>query len=79
MSTLPAGLRKKLNRVAEIVDAEKHLDFFGAVRRDSLPFERWDIIVSAKGLIPWSADAITYIAGLLRKHLIRWTILKTPK
>jgi hypothetical protein len=69
MSTLPDNLRKKLEKVAEIVDAEKRLDFFGVVRRDSLPFERWDVIVSARRLIPWSTDAITYVAGLLRRNL----------
>ena len=69
MSTLPDNLRKKLEKVAKIVDAEKHLDFFGVVRRDSVPFARWDVILSARKLVPWSADAIIYVAGLLRKGL----------
>lgn len=59
----------KLKKVAEIVAAEKQLDFFGLVHHDSAPPDLWDLLVSAKKLVPWSADAIRYIVGLLKQEL----------
>mgnify|MGYP001411273459 CR=1 FL=1 len=69
MSKLSDKLVKKLQKLAAVVDAEKQLYFFGLVQTESGPADRWDILVSAKKLAPWSTEAIKYIAELLRKRL----------
>ena len=60
----------KLKRLAEVVDAEKHLYFFAVLQHELMP-DRWDILVSAKELKPWSADAIDYMADLLKRELTK--------
>lgn len=69
MSTLSETFIKKMKKIAEVVDSEKQLYFFGLVHHDQLPADRWDVLVSAKKLAPWSDEAIIYLAGLLRKTL----------
>lgn len=69
MSALPEKFVKKLKRVAQTIDSEKLLYFFAAVHHDLLPPNRWDVLVSAKGLVPWSIEAIDYVGGLLKKEL----------
>jgi hypothetical protein len=69
MSAAQERFINKLKKVAETVAAEKQLDFFGLVHHESAPPDLWDLLVSARKLVPWSADAIRYIVGLLRKEL----------
>jgi hypothetical protein len=69
MSTLSDRLVKKLGKVAQIIDAENQLYFLGLVHHDHLPPNRWDVLVSAKKLVPWSVEAIEYVARLLKKEL----------
>jgi len=69
MSRLSEALLKKLKKIANVVDAEKQLHFFAVVHDDSEPPDRWDVLVSAEKLAPWSTEAIQYIARLLRREL----------
>lgn len=69
MTQLSDKFVKKLQKIAEAVDAEKQLYFFGLVQNEAGPPDRWDILVSAKGLAPWRTESIRYIAELLRKRL----------
>jgi hypothetical protein len=63
------ALIKKLKKVAKLIDADKGLHFFALVHDEAEPPDRWDVIVSAEKLVPWSTEAIQYIARLLRKEL----------
>ena len=69
MSRLSERMVKKLRKLSEVVNAEKHLYFFGLVQTEAGPADRWDILVSARDFVPRSADAIQYIAKLLQKRL----------
>jgi len=68
MIGLSETILKKLTKVAAIVNAEKQLYCFGVIRHEAAP-DRWDVVVSAKKLRPWSTDAIIYLAELLKKEL----------
>jgi len=76
MSALPDKLIKKLEKVAEIARVEKRLRFLGLVHHDLLPQDRWDVIVSADLLVPWSTGAIAYVAGLLSRELTDGEMIK---
>ena len=69
MSRISPPVRKKLASIAEVIAREKGpLHFFAVVQRSAVA-DRWDILVSAKKLKPWSIEAIRYIADLLQKRL----------
>lgn len=69
MNRASETLIRKLERVANLIDAEKRLHFFGLVHDETEPPDRWDVIVSAEKLVPWSTEAIQYVARLLRSEL----------
>jgi hypothetical protein len=58
-----------MKKIAKVLDAERQLHFFALVHDDSEPPDRWDVLVSAEKLAPWSTESIQYIARLLRKEL----------
>ena len=63
------AMLEKLKRVAETVNSERpKLHFFALVHRVDAP-DRWDLLVSADKLKPWSMDALKYVAALLKTEL----------
>jgi hypothetical protein len=69
MSRLSAKFARKFHKIARIVDADKQLYFFGVLQHETGPWDRWDVVVSAKKLRPRSIAAIEYLAKLLKKEL----------
>jgi hypothetical protein len=70
MSGFSENFVNKLKKVADEVAREKSkLYFFGLVRRDDAPPNRWDLLVSSERLQPWSLEAINYIVEQLKKKL----------
>ena len=62
-------LYDKLEIVADIIATEKpDLHFFGLVHRLEAP-DRWDLLVSAGQLEPWTLKSLNYVVGRLRKVL----------
>jgi hypothetical protein len=63
MITLSAKLKRKLEKVAAAIPK---LHFLGVVHRTNAP-DRWDLLVSAGELTPWSLDALKSIDKCLKE------------